>query len=208
MKNNLQVIQSLFNLQVGKIKDPQALEVFKQSLDRIRSMSLVHEKLYQSPDLSRIDMADYLRTLSTRLFHSSYVSPNKVNLKLAVEEVQVGIDKAVPMGLIINELVSNGLKHAFPAGRAGEIRVGLALVDEGMIRLTVGDNGIGFPREMDFRKTESTGFQVVMALVQQLDGTIGLHQEVGTEFRITFPRSVPELRPLNSKRKFRGDLYD
>jgi Signal transduction histidine kinase len=111
-----------------------------------------------------------------------------VNLKIEVEEVRVGIDKAVPLGLIINELISNGLKHAFPGGRTGEIRVGLALVDEGMIRLTVGDNGIGFPRDVDFRKTDSMGFQVVMALVQQLEGTIGFHQEVGTEFRITFPR--------------------
>jgi len=188
VKNNLQVVQSLLNLQARKIKDPQALSVFKQSQDRIRSISLVHEKLYQSPDLARIDMADYLRNLSIGLFHSSRVNPDTVKLKVEVEEVQVGIEKAVPLGLIINELISNGLKHAFPGGRTGEIRVGLAPVDEGMIRLTVGDNGIGFPRDVDFRKTDSMGFQVVMALVQQLEGTIGYHQEVGTEFRITFPR--------------------
>jgi two-component sensor histidine kinase len=188
VKNNLQVIQSLLNLQARKIKDPQALEVFKQSRDRIRAMSLVHEKLYQSPDLSQIDMADYLRNLSISLFHSSQINLDTVNLTVEVEEVRVGIDKAVPLGLIINELISNGLKHAFPGGRAGEIRVGLALVDKGMIRLTVGDNGVGFPRDVDFRKTDSMGFQVVMALVQQLEGTIGYHQEVGTEFRITFPR--------------------
>ena len=188
VKNNLQVVQSLLNLQARKIKDPQALEVFKQSRDRIRAMSLVHEKLYQSPDLSQIDMADYLRNLSISLFHSSQINLDTVNLTVEVEEVRVGIDKAVPLGLIINELISNGLKHAFPGGRAGEIRVGLALVDKGMIRLTVGDNGVGFPRDVDFRKTDSMGFQVVMALVQQLEGTIGYHQEVGTEFRITFPR--------------------
>jgi PAS domain S-box-containing protein len=188
VKNNLQVIQSLLTLQARKIKDPQALEVIEQSRDRIRSMSLVHEKLYRSPDLAQIDMADFLRNLSISLFHSFRVNPDTVNLKVEVEEVQVGIDKAVPLGLIINELVSNGLKHAFPAGIAGEIRVGLALVDDGMIRLSVGDNGIGFPRGVDFRETDSMGFQVVISLVRQLDGAIGLHQEVGTEFRITFPR--------------------
>ncbi len=188
VKNNLQVVQSLLNLQARKIKDPLALAVFNQSRDRIRSMSLVHEKLYQSPDFTRIDMTDYLRSLSISLFHSSRISLDRVKLKVEVEKVHIGIDKAVPLGLIINELISNGLKHAFPGGRTGEIRVGLSMVDEEMIRLTVGDNGIGFPRDVDFGKTESMGFQVVMALVQQLEGTIGFHQEVGTEFRITFPR--------------------
>ncbi|MFH0788151.1 MAG: histidine kinase dimerization/phosphoacceptor domain -containing protein, partial [Pseudomonadota bacterium] len=188
VKNNLQVIQSLLNLQARKIKDPLALEAFKESRDRIRSMSLVHEKLYQSPDLDRINMDDYLRNLSINLFHSYKVKEDRVNLKVEVEDVQVSIDKAIPLGLIVNELISNGLKHAFPGERAGEIRVGLVLVNEGMIRLTVEDNGIGFPREVDFRKTESMGFQVVTTLVRQLKGTMGFHQEVGTGFQITLPR--------------------
>ncbi len=187
VKNNLQVIQSLLNLETRRIKDPQALEVFNKIREHIRSMSLVHEKLYQSPDLTRIDMADYLRSLSISLFHFSRINQDRVKLKVEVEKVQVSVDKAIPLGLIINELISNGLKHAFPEERIGEIHVGLSMVDEGMIRLTVGDNGIGFPRDVDFRKTDSMGFQVVMALVQQLEGTIGFHREVGTEFRITFP---------------------
>jgi two-component sensor histidine kinase len=186
VKNNLAVVQSLLNLQAGKIKDPQAQEAFKESRDRIRSMALVHEKLYQSPDLAHIDMADYLRDLSTRLFYSSQVSPDKVKLKLEMEGVQIGIDTAVPMGLILNELISNALKHAFPGGREGKIRVGLARVDGGMIRLTVENNGIGFPEEVDFRKAESMGFQVVTALVEQLGGTIEMKRDKGTVFTITF----------------------
>jgi PAS domain S-box-containing protein len=186
VKNNLAVVQSLLNLQAGKIKDPQAQEAFKESRDRIRSMALVHEKLYQSPDLAHIDMADYLRDLSTRLFYSSQVSPDKVKLKLEMEGVQIGINTAVPMGLILNELISNALKHAFPGGREGKIRVGLARVDGGMIRLTVENNGIGFPEEVDFRKAKSMGFQVVTALVEQLGGTIEMKRDKGTVFTITF----------------------
>lgn len=189
VKNNLQVIQSLLNLQARTIKDPLALEAFKESRDRIRSMSLVHEKLYLSPDLSHIDMANYLQSLSTDLFHSSRVDKNKVDIKVEAEEVQVSIDKAIPLGLILNELISNSLKHAFPGGRSGQIRVGLAPVDKGRILLTAWDNGIGFPKDMDLRKTQSMGFRVVMALVRQLNGTIGFHQEVGTEVRITLPKS-------------------
>ncbi len=133
-------------------------------------------------------MADYLRNLSSSLFYSYGANLDGVDLKIEVEEVQVGIDKAIPLGLIINELVTNALKHGFPAGGGGEIRVELALVDEGMIRLSVGDNGIDFPGEVDFQQTASTGFQLVMALVQQLEGTITIHQEGGTEFRVTFPK--------------------
>ena len=190
VKNNLQVIQSLLNLQAMKIKDPQSLEIINQSRDRIRAMALVHEKLYKSPDLAQIDMTDYLQGLSIGLFHSSQVSPHKVKLKLKMEEVQLGINEAIPLGLILNELVSNALKHAFPRGREGEIRVGLALVDEGLIRLSVRDNGIGLPGEVDFHKAESMGFQVVSALVQQLGGSIELDREVGTEFRITFLEGI------------------
>lgn len=186
VKNNLQVVQSLLNLQAGEMKDPGAIEALRASRDRIRSMALVHEKLYQSPDLSSIDMADYLRNLSTRLLHSLQVSPDKVNFKLEVEEIQIGIEKAIPLGLILNELISNALKHAFPGGRAGEIRVGFARVDGGMIRLTVGDNGIGFPKEVDFSKTDSLGFQVITALVEQLEGTMEMKRDIETVFTITF----------------------
>ena len=188
VKNNLQVIQSLLNLQTRKIKDPEVLEAFKQTHDRIQSMALVHEKLYGSSDLARIEMADYLRNLSSSLFYSYGANLDGVDLKVEVEEVQVGIDKAIPLGLIINELVTNALKHGFPAGGGGEIRVELAPVDEGMIRLSVGDNGVDFPGEVDFQQTASTGFQLVMALVQQLEGTITIHQEGGIEFRVTFPK--------------------
>jgi two-component sensor histidine kinase len=186
VKNNLQVIQSLLSLQAGKIKDPEAQEAFKESGDRVRSMALVHEKLYQSADLCYIDMVDYLSKLGPRLFQASQISLEKVKLKLDVETIRVGIDRAIPLGLILNELITNALKHAFSDGREGQIRVWLAQ-DEGMIRLTVGNNGVGFPETVNFRKSESMGFQIITALVEQLGGTIELNREGGTEFKITFP---------------------
>jgi two-component sensor histidine kinase len=186
VKNNLQVIQSLLNLQSKRVKDSQTQEAFKESRDRIGAMALIHEKLYQAKDLSHIDMVNYLQNLSAHLFQTYRVSLDKVKLKLEMGKVQVGINQAVPLGLILNELISNALKHAFPEGREGRIRVRL-VQEEGLIRLTVGDNGVGLPEAMNLREPQSMGFQVIMALVEQLDGTIELHREEGTEFRINFP---------------------
>ncbi|HUJ89006.1 MAG TPA: histidine kinase dimerization/phosphoacceptor domain -containing protein, partial [Syntrophorhabdales bacterium] len=182
VKNNLQIISSLLNLQSKYIKDDQALEMFKESRNRIRSMTLIHEKLYRSKDLANIDVAEYIQNLSSNLFRS--YSAGRVSLKTQVDDNLLGIDTAIPCGLIINELVSNSLKHAFPE-KQGEIFVDLHR-DDGRFTLIVRDNGVGLPESVDFRNTDSLGLQLVCTLTDQLDGAIELNRAGGTEFKITF----------------------
>ncbi|HME45655.1 MAG TPA: histidine kinase dimerization/phosphoacceptor domain -containing protein [Syntrophorhabdales bacterium] len=182
VKNNLQIISSLLNLQSKYIKDDQALEMFKESRNRIRSMTLIHEKLYRSKDLANIDVAEYIQNLSSNLFRS--YSAGRISLKTQVDDMLLGIDTAIPCGLIINELVSNSLKHAFPE-KQGEIFVNLHR-DNGRFTLVVSDNGVGFPESVDFRNTDSLGLQLVCTLTDQLDGAIELNRKGGTEFKITF----------------------
>jgi PAS domain S-box-containing protein len=182
VKNNLQIISSLLNLQSKYIKDSQALEMFKESRNRIRSMTLIHEKLYRSKDLANLDVAEYIQNLSSNLFRS--YSSGRVSLKTQVDDILLGIDTAIPCGLIINELVSNSLKHAFPE-KQGEIFVDLHR-DDGRFTLIVRDNGVGFPENVDFRNTDSLGLQLVCTLTDQLDGAIELNRTGGTEFKITF----------------------
>ncbi|MBC7185646.1 MAG: PAS domain S-box protein [Calditrichaeota bacterium] len=188
VKNNMQVISSMLNLQSGCVANPEVEAVLRDSQNRVRSMALIHEKLYQSRDLSRIDFSDYIRKLTDDLFRSYSVNPERITLTTHAEEVSLGIDAAIPCGLIINELVSNCLKHAFPDGRSGEVQVSL-LPKNGMYELRVKDNGVGFPKDLDFRNTDSLGLQLVTTLTEQLDGTIELNcNGEGTEFRILFKR--------------------
>jgi two-component sensor histidine kinase len=142
--------------------------------------------LYQSKDLSKINFAEYVRNLGDHLLHSYGINSNTITLQAAIDDVFLGIDTAIPCGLIINELVSNSLKHAFPKGRRGEVRVELFSDDNDGFTLVVSDNGIGFPRDLDFRNTKSLGLQLVMDLVEQLDGNIELDRNHGTTFKITF----------------------
>ncbi|MCJ7813450.1 response regulator [bacterium] len=145
VKNNLQVITSLLHLQSYHIKDPKTLEMFKESQDRVRSMALVHEKLYRSPDLAKIDFAQYIKSLTHGLYRSYSIDPKQIELKSKVEDVFLSIDMAVPCGLIVNELVSNSLKHGFPPQWEGKGRIGIVLRRKGddQIELIVKDNGIG-----------------------------------------------------------------
>lgn len=186
VKNNLQVISSLLKLQAGYIKDDRILEVFKESQNRVRAMALVHEKLYQSEDLAKTDFAEYIRSLVTDLFRSYAISSRAISLQLAVEEARLSIDTAIPCGLIINELVSNSLKYAFPAHQSGEIQITLKSDQPDHYILTVADNGTGFPADLDFRRTKSLGLQLVCNLTKQLQGTIDLTFEPGAAFTITF----------------------
>jgi len=191
VKNNLQVISSLLYVQSKSIKDKEALEMFQDGRNRVRSMALVHERLYQSRDLARVDFAEYVRSLANYLFRSYGVNSNVIKLKINVDDIFLGVDTTIPCGLIINELVSNSLKHAFPpegdrpAGREGEIRIGLSS-DNDKFTLMVSDNGFGFPKDLDFRNTESLGLQLVNTLVAQLEGTIELDRSAGMAFKITF----------------------
>jgi PAS domain S-box-containing protein len=188
VKNNLQVISSLLRLQSAHVRDRATLEMFNESGNRIRSMALVHEKLYQSADLSRLDFTEYVRSLTDLLVRSYQAETSRVTVRTTVEDVRLGIDAAVPLGLIINELVSNCLKYAFPSGRRGEVRVDLRPDDGERYLLRVVDDGVGLPAGFDPRTTETLGMQLVCALTEQLGGTIELVPSGGTEFRIRFPR--------------------
>jgi PAS domain S-box-containing protein len=186
VKNNLQVTSSLLRLQAAAIDDDDARAMFEETENRIRSMALVHEKLYQSSNLSRIDLADYIRSLGELLFRSSAINPANVMLEVSGREIFLSIDTAVPCGLIVNELLSNALKHAFPGGRVGIINVRL---DEagGRIALHVRDDGIGLPAGFDFNGTGTLGLQLVQGLVLQLDGQITIDAGAGAGFTIVFP---------------------
>jgi PAS domain S-box-containing protein len=186
VKNNLQVISSMLYLQSKNIQDRQTIEMFQESQYRVRSMALVHEWLYQSPDLARIDFAEYVRSLANHLFQSYGVNANVIQLKINVDDVSLGVNTAIPCGLIINELVSNSLKHAFSDGREGEICIEVRVDRDGKHTLMVSDNGVGFPEDLDFRDAGSLGLQLVNTLVDQLEGTIELDRSGGTAFKIMF----------------------
>jgi PAS domain S-box-containing protein len=207
VKNNLQVISSLLSLQSDNIHDPQTLQMFNETQSRVRSMSLVHEGLYQSKDLARINFAEYIQKLTASLFHAFGINPY-VDLDVEIEDVYLGVDTAIPCGLIINELVSNALKYAFPAGRQG--KVWISLVDGSprhitaktalpkTYTLTVRDNGIGFPGELNFGSTETLGLQLVNILTKQLNGSIQMDVEAGTTFTISFvERKIRSTERLN-----------
>ena len=186
VKNNLQVISSLLNLQSGYVKDSETKEMFEESQNRIRSMALVHETLYQSEDLSSVDFRDYVDQLTAQLLGTHGVDSNLVKMKSNVRNAYLDLDKAIPCGLIINELVSNCLKHAFPDAKGGEINIDLHRNVDNRYALTVSDNGVGLPKELDFKNTKTLGLQVVNTLVDQLDGTIELDRSSGTSFRISY----------------------
>jgi two-component sensor histidine kinase len=194
VKNNLQIVSSLLHLQSQYVKDQPALDVLVESQNRIRSMALIHERLYRSQDLASIDFAVYIRDLTNHLIRSYRARPSPVDLQIDAQDVYLAVDTAIPCGLIINELISNALKHAFPDGKAGEIRIKMELEGTRHFTLIVADNGRGFPPDIDFQNTESLGMQLVNTLVNQLDGTIELRSHnKGTEFKITFAAPSPIL---------------
>ncbi|MCC4770204.1 PAS domain-containing protein [Methanosarcina sp. DH2] len=205
IKNNLQVISSLLSLEAEKFADEKTLEAFRESQNRVISMALIHEELYEGKGMDTIDFAVYLRKLTLDLFSSYLVEIEKISLKLDLGQVHLGMDTAIPLGIIVNELVSNSLKHAFSSDREGEIRISLSIKgdytsktggsgkDRGCpngigfhYMVIVADNGTGFPEEIDFRNPESLGLQLVNILVEQIDGCIELKRDNGTEFTIWF----------------------
>jgi two-component sensor histidine kinase/FixJ family two-component response regulator len=192
VKNNLQIISSMLNLQLDRVNDRHIRDIFQDSRHRVRSMALIHEKLYRSNNLARVDLADYIRDLASYLLRSYPVSTSMITPIIDVEQVFLGIDEAVPSGLILNELISNALKHAFPPhrerlnGQKGEVRIKLRAEENQQVVLTVSDNGIGFPSDLDVCKTDSLGLRLVNVLVDQLDGTLEVHSGDGTQFKITF----------------------
>jgi len=190
VKNNLQIISSLLNLQSGYIKDKKTIEVFKNSQERVLAMALIHEKMYQSKDLSKINFREYINSLITSLYDSYYLEPGQVELKTQIEDVALDIETAIPLGLILNELISNSLKHAFPDHHRGELRINLKESDdkEYDYTLIVGDNGVGFPGGMDFQNSGGLGMVLVQSLVKKLKGVIDINRKDGTTFTITFKK--------------------
>jgi len=185
VKNNMQIVSSLLRLQSRNIKSEKLLEMFKVAHNRIKSMALVHEGLYRSKDLAMIDFSDYVKRITTHLFSVYSPVSKNINLKLEVEEIYFDINTAIPCGLIINELVTNSLKHAFPEVESGEICV---KINKNLDKYTVivKDTGKGFPKDEDFFMAETLGMQLVTDLVKQLNGTIRLDRMAGTKFKITF----------------------
>jgi two-component sensor histidine kinase len=187
VKNNLQVVSSLLRLQAAGIKDEATAALFYESQTRVRSMALIHEELYQAGNLARVDFASYLRRLLPDLARSYRADASEnVDLKIEAMDVSLPVDRAIPCGLIVNELITNALKHAFPNGRQGGIQVRLAAQSK-ETTLAVRDDGVGFPPDVDFRQSRSLGLQLVCTLANQLGGTINLERDNGTEFVITFP---------------------
>ena len=185
VKNNLQVISSLLALQARAVADDSTKKMFHESRDRIHSMALLHESLYKSDNLARIDFPEYIRQLAEHLFRSYGVAAEKIHLRAELDPVFLNMDNAVPCGLLVNELISNSLKYAFPNGRGGEIYVGVRSVGV-RVKLTVADDGVGLPAGFDWANARSLGLRLVRTLAQQLDATLEHTGEPGTRFQLTF----------------------
>ncbi len=186
VKNNLQIISSLLYIQSDSIHDNIALTKFKESHSQIRSIALVHEKLYQSTDLSRIDFAEYIQSLSSYLFYTYNANNRLVKLRIQADNVYLPVDKAIPCALIINELITNSLKHAFLKENKGIISIKLYEKDSKYI-LQFSDNGTGLPEELDIHNVNTIGLDLIINLVEQIDGILELDTNKGTSFKITFP---------------------
>jgi len=190
VKNNLQIIASLLNLQSRYIKDESTLAAIRESQNRVKAMALVHEKLYRSEDIAKISLQDYIRFLGTGLFQFYDAKSRGIRFTLEVHDVNVDIDSAIPIGLILNELISNSLKYAFPDGRKGEVAISVKK-EEHTITILFRDNGIGIPAEMDWRDTPSLGLRLVNTLVDQMNGTVELDRTSGTLFTMVLHEKEP-----------------
>lgn len=191
VKNNLQVISSLLDLQSDYITDAPIIAMFRESQNRIRAMALIHEKLYLSRNLAQIDFGEYLEDLTEHLFRSYATEVGAVRLVMEVDAILLGIDTAIPCGLILNELLANALKYAFPTGRPGEVQVRFRALPGNRLALTVSDNGVGLPDAFDLQQTVSLGLQLVQMLVRQLRGDLSLDRAQGTAFTVCFCASPP-----------------
>ncbi|MGD1856221.1 MAG: sensor histidine kinase [Leptolyngbyaceae cyanobacterium] len=189
VKNNLQVICSMLNLQT-KSTDPLIAEIVRESQNRVRSMALVHENLYQSENLSKINLEDYIKDLSKNLLKSYRSSVSQTKINVDTSNIYLNIDVAVPCGLIINELVSNALKYAFPQHQTGEVNITISKKANQDLILTVSDNGIGLPAEVNIEQTATMGLRMVKALIQQISGSLIVNREAGTSFQIIFPQKL------------------
>ncbi|WP_048190188.1 histidine kinase dimerization/phosphoacceptor domain -containing protein [Methanobacterium sp. SMA-27] len=186
VKNNLQVISSLLRLQSRFIKDQNSIDIFKETQNRVRSIAILHEKLYQSDNLAKIKIDEYVKILAEDLMYFYELEESNINMILDIDDVSLNIETAIPCGLLINEMVANSLKYAFPNQKNGEIKIELHSNNEDQFNLTVGDNGVGIPKEIDPEKAETFGMQLIKYLTKQLKGTIELDNNNGTKYQLKF----------------------
>ncbi|MBZ2165414.1 histidine kinase dimerization/phosphoacceptor domain -containing protein [Methanobacterium spitsbergense] len=185
VKNNMQIISSLLSLQTKYVDEEEAVNVLKESQNRVKSMAMIHEKLYISKDLAHINFVDYIQSLVKNLFYSYNIENTNIKPIFDVEDITLNMETAVPCGLIMSELVSNSLKYAFPNGMKGEILVSLKTVDD-KYELIIRDNGIGLQEDIDFNNLETLGLLLVNNLIEQIDGELTINRSSGTEFKIKF----------------------
>ena len=187
IKNNLQIISSLLDLQADMVEDPQVRALFEDSQQRIQAVALLHESLSQGSNVARIPAAQYIHRLSTQVFQAYTPPGDRITLNIEVDPIWIEVRNAVPCGLLVNELLSNSLKYAFPGNQGGEITITLRATPEGHMVLVIHDTGVGFPAHIDFRYTGSLGLQLVCLLTEQLGGTIELDRASGTRWTLRFP---------------------
>jgi PAS domain S-box-containing protein len=186
VKNNLQVISSLLRLQSRYIKDQEAIDIFKETQNRVRSIAILHEKLYQSDDLAKIQFDEYVKILAEDLLYFYELDEGNIDMFIEVEDVSLNIETAIPCGLLIDEMVANSLKYAFPNEIKGEIKIELHSDDKERFHLMVSDNGVGIPSHIDPDKAETFGMQLIKYLTKQLKGTIKLEKNNGTQYNLIF----------------------
>ena len=189
VKNNMQIISSLLNLEAAQTKDREFIRMVKDSQSRIRSIALVHEKLYRSKDFANINFSDYAESLAVHLFQFNQVDSNLIRLRTKLEDVFLDIQTAIPCGLILNELITNALKHAFPDASGGEIMVELRPLNQNAFEMIVRDNGVGIPDGLDVGSTATLGLQIVNTLVRQIEGSMEVQRDSGTTVKIVFKKS-------------------
>lgn len=186
-KNNMQIISSLLWLQSREIQEKEYLEMFEDCSNRINAMSLIHETIYKSADFSKINFNEFLLALFDSLFDTYGIQPERIRFVINSNNIFLDMDSSIPCGLLVQELISNAFKYAFPDNRQGTIRVSIHSPEKGLIELKVSDDGIGLPEGLDIRNTHSLGLRLVTTLVEnQLGGTLELNREYGTEFKIKF----------------------
>jgi PAS domain S-box-containing protein len=187
VKNNLQVVNSLLDLQIERIQDEMVLDILRESQNRIKSMALIHQSLYESKDFGQVDFSTFLDSVAPTLISSYGVDAERISLDINAVEVQLPINAAVPCGLVTNELISNALKHGFPSGRQGKIKIDLSRESESHAVLSISDNGQGIPEGIDLTKTDTLGMQLVHLLTDQLGGELTVHRANPTAFVLRFP---------------------
>jgi PAS domain S-box-containing protein len=189
VKNNMQIISSLLSIQTRYVDDEESVNVLKESQNRVKSLAMIHEKLYKSKNFNKIYLLDYIESLVWDLFYSYGIEKGRIKPILDIDDVKLNIETSVPCGLIITELVSNCLKYAFPDQREGKLEVSLKIVDD-FYELTICDNGVGIPEDIDFFNTDSLGLQLVNSLTDQIDGKIEFDRSNGTKFTIIFKELI------------------